>query len=541
MSNKNDDLDASIQEAVERVGSSLAALSKELGIPRSTIWGRLKKMPVPKPMADGTVRGMEEKLIVISPPALGTIARFILTSAQNNTYVHKPTWNALQHLAKHYNAQIFVGTFTYNQNAFGQLSVKRGTAKHDDDLWYDPVIEPFVRDERVQLAPGLVWCGEMNILPTAENPLSGLDTYSGRKSAIFPHAKIALQSIAAMQGEDVKFNYTTGTVTQMNYIQKKAGLKGEHHHAYGGLLVEVDSSGTWFVRQIEATKEGVIYDLDVRADSEGVTTGHQVVSITWGDIHAACHDNGCLTAAVRGEGMLNILKPQYQFMHDIFEGVSFSHHVAKNCHDKFEAFVRGFDDVLIEARTTAEILRLYHRPDCRMVVVDSNHDSAWLVRWLAEHDYRRDPRNAILFLRMQLAYYEAIESGTSINLAKWLLNAFVEKDSEFYGIMDSVKFLATDESYPTCNGRIENGMHGHLGPNGARGTPKNLNKIGRRSNTAHTHQAEIINGLYVAGTSGVLKMGYNKGPSGWSHSHIVTYPNGKRTIITLYNGNWRAQ
>lgn len=33
---------------------------------------------------------------------------------------------------------------------------------------------------------------------------------------------------------------------------------------------------------------------------------------------------------------------------------------------------------------------------------------------------------------------------------------------------------------------------------------------------------------------------YAKGPSSWTHSHIVTYPNGQRTIITLYAGKWRA-
>jgi hypothetical protein len=83
-------------------------------------------------------------------------------------------------------------------------------------------------------------------------------------------------------------------------------------------------------------------------------------------------------------------------------------------------------------------------------------------------------------------------------------------------------------------------MHGHLGPNGSRGTPQNLNKVGRRANTGHTHSAGIWNGLYVAGTSSTLDFGYNKGPSSWTHSHIVTYPNGKRTIITVYAGKWRA-
>jgi hypothetical protein len=83
----------------------------------------------------------------------------------------------------------------------------------------------------------------MNILPTAVNPLAGLETYTHRKSAIFPHAKVALRSIATMQGEGTKFNYTTGTVTLKNYIQKKEGIKAEHHHRYAALVVEVNHDG----------------------------------------------------------------------------------------------------------------------------------------------------------------------------------------------------------------------------------------------------------------------------------------------------------
>ena len=56
----------------------------------------------------------------------------------------------------------------------------------------------------------------------------------------------------------------------------------------------------------------------------------------------------------------------------------------------------------------------------------------------------------------------------------------------------------------------------------------------------HTHQAGIYDGVYTAVTSSVLDLGYNRGPSSWSHSHIVTYANGKRAIITIWNGKWRA-
>jgi hypothetical protein len=130
--------------------------------------------------------------------------------------------------------------------------------------------------------------------------------------------------------------------------------------------------------------------------------------------------------------------------------------------------------------------------------------------------------------------YKAMESADKkFNLIQAAMTRFEE-------CPDGVVFLHQDESFVTCDGQIENGMHGHLGPNGARGTPMNLSNVGKRANTGHTHVAEIRDGLYVAGTSTTLDMGYNRGPSAWTHSHILTYPNGKRTIVTVYAGKWKA-
>jgi hypothetical protein len=49
-----------------------------------------------------------------------------------------------------------------------------------------------------------------------------------------------------------------------------------------------------------------------------------------------------------------------------------------------------------------------------------------------------------------------------------------------------------------------------------------------------------MDGAYGAGVTGKLDMKYNKGPSSWSHSHIVTYPNGMRAIVTMWDGRWRG-
>lgn len=487
-------------------------------------------LSIVKPVSGGAIEGVTARPVAL--PAKGQIKRYILTSAQNNTDVNGHLWKNLLVLAKYYRAEILVGTYSYNQNAYGKLAVKQGRAKKTGpSLWFDPCLQDYLRDERIELANGLVWCGEMNILPTALDPLSGLETYAHRKSAIFPHAKLAMRSIATMKGEGAKINYATGTVTLMNYIQKKEGLKAEHQHTYAFLVVEVNSDGNWWVRQVGAARGGrQIQDLNVVVEDGALHRLSPVEAITWGDLHATISDASTIDASI---DMLYALKPRTQFLHDVLEGVTINHHSAKDPHIRFKNHLRGLNVLSEELKASMTVVKRYLRPGTRTVVVDSNHDSAWILRWLREHDYRTDPANAILFLEVQLAVYKAIERGNSdFHVLDWAMRKF--------GIDPTVYFLRQDQSYTICNKKIECGMHGHLGPNGARGNPRNLNRIGRRANTAHTHSAGIFNGLYVAGTSSRLDWDYAKGPSSWTHSHIVTYPNGQRTIITLYAGKWRA-
>lgn len=485
-----------------------------------------------KPVSGGHLEGT--KVVKAKLPPAGEIKRYIVTSAQNNTKVNRALWLNLVAMSAYYQAEILVGTYSYNQNAYGPSSIKyrsehaKGDGAFDKRPWFDPAVEKLIRDERVELAPGLVWCGEMNIQPTAEDPLSGLETYSHRKSSIFPHAKLAMRSVATMKHEPAKLMYTTGTVTLQNYIQKKAGLKAEHHHEYAFLLVEVNHAGNWWVRQVSAARGGRhIQDLDVVVEDGILSTENNVEAITYGDLHATVVDTAALASSI---AMRDALCPNIQFLHDIMEGVTVNHHTAKDPHTRFQNHIRGLDSLSEELKRSLEVVNLYLRKGTETVVVDSNHDSEWVLRWLRESDYRVDPVNAILFLETQLAVYRAIAAGDrQFHVLEWLLR-------EAKGL----RFLRQDESYAICGKKIECGMHGHLGPNGSRGNPRNLNRIGRRANTAHTHSAGIYNGLYVAGTTSRLDWAYAKGPSAWTHSQIVSYANGQRTIVTFYAGKWRA-
>lgn len=532
---KEDRIDPKIILATyERNAGNIRATAKELGVARHTVRRNIKKLGKgKKPIASGSITGVEAKPAKL--PKEGEIKRYILTSAQNNTHVYGEVWENILALAKHYDAEILVGTYSYNQNAFGPLAVKRGKkAKYQHDLWYDPKLDGHFCDHRKELAKGLVWCGEYNALPTAVNPLAGLESYSGRKSAIFPHAKLAMRSIATMQDAGTKLNFTTGTVTQKNYIQKRAGTIAEFHHVYGGLLVEVDHEGHWWVRQLNADAGTAdIQDLDVLVHDGVVTTGNRVEAITWGDIHATTIDETVMAASL---DMLDTLKPKYQFMHDVLEGSSINHHVKDNPHFKFWNWLRGLHRVEEEFKRTAAVLDRYDRPFAKAIVVDSNHDDAWIQRWLRDYDYRKDPANSRFHLKANTYIYAQMDEQKKmprdVNMTEWSLKQC--------GLKSDLQFLIADQSFLICNDKIECGMHGHLGPNGRYGSPENLSKMGRRSNTAHTHYAGIYDGLYVAGTSTKFRWEYNRGPSNWTHSHIVTYANGKRAIITMYAGKWRA-
>ena len=530
-----------LQETMDlvRMHGSAQKAAKALGVARQTIDQRVKlakEAGLVEPEIGGRIHPPARDEWPL--PAKGRTRRHIFTCAQNNTRLHEATWQNLQALAKHYKATIHVSTFTYDTGVYSARSVKRGKAEHRDaGVWYAPEIVPHILDTSVQIAPGLVWCGEMNILPTATRPLSGLESYTGRKSGIFPHPQFAMESIASGKHEGTKFNYTTGTVTQRHYIAKKAGQKAEFHHGYGGLIVEVDSTGAWWVRQLNADSAGNIYDLKLLASGGEITEHAGVEAITWGDIHVGTVPQNVHKAAWGKGGMLDTLMPRYQFMHDVLDFRARNHHDSRDPHKMFQKYVEGKDDVVQEVGEVATFLtRKSYREWCQTVVVDSNHDNA-MSRWLREADYRQDPKNARFFLAAQKEVYDSIHNGDSdFHLVGWAVRRLA-------GHLDSLVFLRPDESFVICkdaNGGVECGMHGDKGPNGSRGTLQAFARMGRKSNTGHSHSAGIHGGAYRAGVTGALEQGYNVGPSSWSHSHIVTYPNGKRAIITVWGGKWRA-
>lgn len=399
-----------------------------------------------------------------------------------------------------------------------------------------PELAPYILDESVEIAPGLVWCGEMNIIPTAPHPLNGLEQYRGLKSIVVPHARMELESVASMADEATKLCYSTGTVTQRNYIRSVQASWQSSRHDYGGVLVEVDAEGNWFVRQLSVGADGSVADVGpsgtqgVRVVDGQVRWERVTRAVTWGDAYVAEMEHWVRQTCWGPDGMLDQLRPATQFLHDVFSMRSRSHHEAKDPHARFIRHVEGEDTVEDEAQVTADFLCEARREFCETVVVHSNPDRH-LSKWLQTADYREDPVNATYFLHLQLETYRAMERGDrDFNPLEFALRG--------QGCPPDTRFLAKDESFVLLG--VEHGLHGDLGPNGSRGSTRNLTKLGRPINKGHDHTASIRDGVFSAGACAV-RFPYMLGPSSHSVSHILTYENGTRCLVTMWNGRWRVE
>lgn len=472
---------------------------------------------------------------VVSPPA--RIDRWIVTAAQDDTPVAEPFWSNMLALAEHYGAEVKVGGFTYQKGLFEDHASRTAVFAHK--------VQEYMVHENEWLGP-LMFAAKMNILPTAVKPLSGLETYSRGAHCIFPHAKRQLVSVPAIQGQHPAMVQTSATCTVPNYIEKKAGLKAEFHHAVGCTIVEVDDQGRVFTRQIDAANDGTIQDLDVVVRNGKVTTGNRVEQITWGDIHREKLDPTVAMACwgldletdeiVTEDTMFHTLKPRHQAFHDLLDFMARNHHNRGSHQFLFEMIQGGTDSVEAGIRSCALFLRRTATDWCKSMVVPSNHNDA-LPRWLREADPRQDPKNLRTWCHLNDRQYTAIEEGDEdFDVIRYAMALHDEQG------LEDIAFPPRNGSYVVCqeHGGIECAMHGDQGPNGARGTATNLVKVATRMNVGHAHSASILDGVYVAGLSGLLDQGYNSGPSGWSHTHIVTYGSSKRTLVTLIDGKWRA-
>lgn len=489
------------------------------------------------PLTDAQIIKFKQQYNEVTETSKGakrTGKRFVITSAQNATPVDMGFLNSLLTFCSHNDAELMVIPYRY-KNPTSIWSHHK-----DDDTWV-PAVLPYLCDQKTVLSDtSLQVLGHIKITPTATDPLSGFEAYTGGNSSILGHPKVQFRSVPTMNGKP-KIMLTTGTITKPNYTDSKTGWKGNFHHSIAAVVVEIDDDGDFHVRHIHATgRSGAFYDLDKYYTPTEVTSGHRVAGLITGDTHAEFIDEVVENVTFHNtDSMVAILNPKNIILHDLCDFYARNHHHRGNDLIGYGKHMFGRDNVQDGLQEAADFIDRISTKDMNVVIVKSNHDEAF-DRWLREADVRHDHENAPFFYYMkyhQLTQVTRTPTGfKSFDPFKfWCLNP--ENGNGLQNV-SSTRFLSRDESFKLHN--VEIGFHGDVGINGSRGDIKSLSKLSDKMVIGHSHSPGIYEGCYQVGLSAQKNLEYKRGPSSWMQTHCLVYPDGKRTLINIINGKWKA-
>lgn len=452
--------------------------------------------------------------------------RFIITAAQNATPVHRQFFGSLEFMARCTGAEILVIPLRY-KNPTSQWSGSQRNAE-----WWAPEVRDYLWNARRALNRNVMVLGDLKIQPTASDPLQGADALSHAASGIVGHTKLQMRCVPTPSERMAKILTTTGACTVPNYTDSRAGRIGEFHHSLSAVLVELDGA-RFHLRHIHySDAHAGCVDLTALFTPNGALAAPQPFALVMGDTHVDFIDPAVEKATFGKGGIVDTLRPQNLVWHDLLDGYSCNPHHVGNPISAVVKRQAGMDIVRAEVERAIGYVETHTPGDCNSIVVGSNHND-FLRRWILRTDWRSDPVNAAFYLETALAMVQDARLGPGgveypDPLAYWFRRANLPR----------VRVLGGDESLAYKG--VELGMHGDRGPNGSRGSAKNLRRIGVKSIIGHSHSPAIEEGCYQVGTSTRLRLEYNVGPSSWLNAHCILHADGKRQIVTVVDGRWRA-
>lgn len=448
----------------------------------------------------------------------------VVTSAINDTGINKPFFKSLEKYCDENEFQLLVVPVKYLNPSAMNMS---------DDVSWPSELAPYIFRRTIVIDGVLKLVGDCNIQATATHPLTGIDGLSDGMTTIVGHPVVQMKTIPVNDWRDPIILHSTGSVSlKNNYSASKAGYRASYHHCFGAVLVEFDDD-IFHIRQLMADKNGGFYDLCNYWDENGFVRTDRAEALILGDEHILFADKRVQNATFYDhDSMTKKLKPKYLVRHDVLDCFSVSSHHVSNFFTRYSKhrLEREKYDIEAELKLTVDTLVKTTPDNCVSMLVESNHHSH-LQRWLnITNDIKTDYVNAKFYHQLMWKVLDGIDKG----IRKDAFQTYVE---DIYSV-DREKIQFIKDGF-NING-IELSMHGDIGPNGARGGAGNLSKIGEKAVVGHSHSPAIQSGLFVVGTSSQLRLEYNKGPSGWMHTHCVIYPNGKRQLINIIRGKWRV-
>ena len=437
--------------------------------------------------------------------------RYLIGSSLNNAPLNSAWWETAKVIKDTLRAQLVVIPTYYKNRAMREEGVS-------SSYWWPRQTKPYLAPNDLNIGKHLVVRGRVRIPHTAINPLGGMNHAGGKKSELFGHQQVAMQTVPLPHGMIPKLLHTTGTfsepVTDPAWTAEKAGF----HHSYSALFVETEGDEFWFTQVHFDGKGAYVYDRYF--SPHGEQKGKKPEALVLGDLHVRFATDETIKAA---DALTAKLKPKRTVYHDAHDQHVGSHHNAnsplfniwKNAEKEFS--VR--DELLM--------LRDYldsgdRRDTGEMIIVDSNHNRH-LDQWFDRFKPGVDPVNIDLYFEIGwLAVEDRIRGGDG-NVLRLFLEKYGKKKITFVGPNDNLRPLDVDLT-----------QHGDRGPNGSRGSARGFARTGQKSIIGHGHSPCIEKGCYQGGVMG--RAPYACGYSSWLETHTVLAANGKRYQITVING-----
>lgn len=445
--------------------------------------------------------------------------RFVITTAVNGCEVHDKFYASLKRFCDENEAQLLV-------------LVASDPAHNRDKQW--GTISARLKNETLVLEDtslnSNVFLSTIKLSAKHIDPTTGLGRIGQRNGTfIYASPKQRLKAIPVSNSALPHFMMTTGAITVNNYdtdlyMSQRTAYIAKNDHVLGAIIVEIVDDEHYHFRQIQSDSKGCFYDLGTKYAPTSSTPIRPEAFIL-GDWHAGSTDPDARKA---WEEVAKLTKPKKILLHDAFDGVSINHHEKHYKLLKAQRAEKGQLCLLSELNILAEDIKNLTQLTDEVVVVKSNHDQ-FLERYLQEGKYVDDPQNHRISLILALQLLDRKDP------LKFAINELCLNNDK--KIIDRIKWLSIDDDFKIEG--IQCGAHGHLGPNGAKGSIEGMENAYGNSVSGHSHTPQILRGAWCVGTSSLLKLEYNRGASSWLHSSCLIYPGGARQLINCIEGKWK--
>ena len=438
--------------------------------------------------------------------------RFLITTAVANKKVNEDFLNCLKNFAKRNDALILV------------LPCEDMVNRRTESEWnLDPILkkDTLVIFKDTNLNNNL-FISDIKVSAKMRLPLTGLSGLSkNKKSMIVSSPQQFLEFVPTSNSKLPVAIMSVGAITEEDYssefyMSKRLSKLAEASHTIGCVIVEIENEETFHFRHTQFL-EGYFADLNTKYFSDGSISQVNNTVCVFGDSHIIVKDDDVHKEMCKLVAFANV---KDIVLHDIFDGICVSPHTSTKPVIKAIDYLEHNSSIEKEGKEVVEYLNdVGTWIDGEVVVVYANHNT-FLQRYLEDGRFLKDKENCYYSLDLVKALMEGKDP------LQYMIEEKIGLSKEI-----SVRWLSADEDYKKYG--IQLGAHGSLGPNGSKGSAKNIEKCYEKSIIGHSHSPCIFRNVFQTGTLSKLKLSYNKGPSSWVNGSVLLHENGSRQIINF--------